>query len=491
MRRSLAYAAVVTSLFLAGCGDNIAPPPISRLNSNFVHSSIKPIDNLIIQLFPKGIETATGARWDRIDIELGSYVNGAWTGPSPDQGLKHTMDLIKFIRLKTGDIDASGLRDGESRDHAGNRLVTAMLLYLGTGDKDAPVPGGSADLVVAVVPAGAEASIVTPSGHAGLRLDPGSTSEERIISISKDETGRLDYSGRQYLPFYKFESLPHTRLNKLGRFAVCEVTTGEEAPTLAQHDRMHLAHDLPANPADWTPGARQVEGIEILPLVGAQPGEVQSGLIDCPNPDFGGGIGQASFGKRALYAVNKALSKVFSPKKLYAYDQGPEHFSGFFSRFASVDPPQDFVGIWNGTTTATGASSGQPVTLVISSQTLFGVSGEYRVAVAGSTSGYNQAGRLIVSSALSGLTGLAFTIDPFYSPYSTGIKLDNTLTLTNVDGVATLTGTTVRTLANGSTDNWSLVLTKGTTPTVTFMSNLSAAPLGSTKTSVVEGAPIQ
>src|SRR6185436_3786187 len=125
-------------------------------------------------------------------------------------------------------------------------------------------------------------------------------------------------------PFYHFESLPHTRLNSPGRFAVCEATSGLQAPTAAQHDRMRLAHDLPASSADYTPGATQVEGIEILPLIGDRAGDPpQSGLINCPNPDFDGEIGAIDLGSRALYAVNRVLTKIFSPKPLYAYDQGP------------------------------------------------------------------------------------------------------------------------------------------------------------------------
>src|SRR5688500_18156349 len=74
--------------------------------------------------------------------------------------------------------------------------------------------------------------------------------------------------------FYTAHSYPNLRLNNAGRFAVCMDETSERRPleypedeggSRPIDDRMRLAHDRPANPADYTTGATQEDGIEILP----------------------------------------------------------------------------------------------------------------------------------------------------------------------------------------------------------------------------------
>lgn len=124
----------------------------------------------------------------------------------------------------------------------------------------------------------------------------------------------------------------------------------------------------------------------------------------------------------------------------------------------TVDP--DFVGIFNGTITLTGATSGQPATIIITSQSETGVVGEFRVAEVNSTVAYNQT-RVFTSSSIVG-SALNVTIDPFTSPFSSAIKVDFTLTRTE----NTLSGPTVRTLAGGTTDTWDNLMELSPTPLV-------------------------
>jgi len=347
MRRSLAVATMLALLSTA-CNDESTLPNVNVANSSVARSRATAIDNFIIQLFPRGIETATGSRWDRIDIELGVWNAGAgqWTGPNSAIGRKHTSELIKFILQKTGDIDASALGPGETRAHAATRLIAAMVAYVLNGPGGA-IPSPTADVTVAIIPPGAAAIVKSPSGHAGVSIPAGATSEERIIIVGQTPSsgfptrcsGPLEYTGCQFPLFYTFESLPHIRLNVPARFAVCLDFSSPNAPTEAEHERVRLAHDLPDNAADYTPGATQVQGIEILPLIGTHEGDPpQQGFMDCEHPAPPPVIGFNGLIKRGLYELAELGAKVFSPKELYAYDQGPEHNSIFFSNFNAVDP---------------------------------------------------------------------------------------------------------------------------------------------------------
>ena len=509
MRKTLQFLLLAATL--AACSDGGRPAaPELRHGGNFGQSRATPIDNLILQLFPKGLETATGKRWDHIDSELGAWdeASKSWSGKVAE-ARHHLMELSKFVTLKTGDIDVSTL-GGETQEHAADRLIFAMNAYAYGGPNAlTTLPTGTTDLVVQVVPAGQAALIQTPSQFAGLRLFEGSTLEDRVIAIYRnplqDEftarcSGPLPTDRCQYKHFYKFESYPLLKLQQSGRFAVCHVRDSN-GPTATEDEYIQLAHNLPADPANYTEGAIQEGQIEILPRA-----TTQTGVVDCDGLDqeeVASGIIGA--GQRALYAVAKLASNIIAPKALHAYDQGPEHNGDFFSDFVGVGAP-NYVGTWNGTTRSVGSTTTpQPVTVIITSQTDQGVVGEYRVDQAGEPPfiAYNSRpsdglGRFIAASSV-GFNGLSFTIDPFYSPFSAGIKLDHSVTRSfNADGVAVLSGETIRTsLINQQlvTDRWELILTKadvalvGPPPPINIVT-LRAAPTGSTAKSTSD-APIQ
>ncbi|MEX2154844.1 MAG: hypothetical protein WD825_15990 [Gemmatimonadaceae bacterium] len=343
MRHSLAYAALFTVWLAAACSD--APtvsPQLMRTGGPVTHSLSEDIDLMVADFFPKGLETATGARWSTVKSKL---ADGDVAGAA-----KHLVDLAKFIRLKTGDVVAPA---GETQQHAAARLVLAMSTYVFSGPT-APTPQPGPDIEVAVVPAGEPATVQTPSEHAAVDLEAGSTNEDRIIVISQEQTlfleqcsGPLPTTLCQYPLFYRFESFPKLALNKVGRFAACMVTSGPRRPleytegesTKEVDDRMRLAHNKPESEADYTPGSTIIEGIEVLPKAETQKG----GLITCEGVVYppvvvaarGGWLG---IGERALYAVANFAGWLLTPKNLYAWDSGPEHDSRFFSNFNGVDP---------------------------------------------------------------------------------------------------------------------------------------------------------
>lgn len=336
MRRAILYLAAAT--LATACADNgRTTAPELRRGGTFAQSRVTAVDNLIRELFPKGLETATGKRWDHIDTELGTWDNTSmsWTG-NVAEARHHLLELSKFIVLKTPDIDASTLGT-ETKKHAADRLIFAMNAYaFGGPDAATTLPAAGTDLVIQVVPAGTAALVQTPSQYAGVRLDEGSTAEDRVIAIVEhpaSETfarceGPLPTDRCQYPRFYRFESFPHVKLLTPGRFAVCHSLTGTNARAPGEDDLIRLAHNLPADPNNYTQGAIQEGQIEILPLAG------NSGVVDCDAPPPSLGFIGAS--RRVLYALGRAADRWLLPKTAHAYDQGPEHYGEFFSDFNAV-----------------------------------------------------------------------------------------------------------------------------------------------------------
>lgn len=335
MKRSFTYAALVTALVSAACSDNTpTTPELTRFrgSSGMILTPLEQYiqDQIDLQL-PKGFEDAVDARWASVQRKK---LDGDMPG-----AVKQLNTLSAWIIKKTADITPPA---GETKSQAAARLILNMSnwLYLGATAPVSLVP--NADVAVQVVPAGAAATVQTPSKKAAVSLVAGSTNEERIIVVVEDETsfpnhcqGPLDTSRCQYPRFYHFESFPDNRLNTAGRFAVCHVKSGDRAPG-SNDPFIRLAHDLPANPADYTDGSvrepSEGGGIEILPRAATQ-----NGIVDCDFVPPSTTVGLLGTGQRALYALATFASGFLSPKNLYAYDSGPEHFALGFSNFNAVD----------------------------------------------------------------------------------------------------------------------------------------------------------
>jgi hypothetical protein len=173
----------------------------------------------------------------------------------------------------------------------------------------------------------------------------GSVSEETVVVITQEAqpyprncTGPLHTRYCQYPQFYHFNVFPDVRLNSPARVAACHINSGTERRPLpgSSHDFYRVAHDLPADAANWTPGAAQIDGIEILPYADAHD------LVDCHNNSYLAltELRDSGLGGRALYAlarIGSAVGRALTPKSAYAIDLGGGGELFMFSNVAVVD----------------------------------------------------------------------------------------------------------------------------------------------------------
>jgi len=329
-------------LFALACSDNPAgsKPGVPR-GASF---SITPTGTLdqeilrILDLLPKGLETAATTRWGNVKAK---YALGLSDPTQMAVARQMLFELSAWVTMKGPNMDPPPF--GESRTSAAVRAVLYMAMYVFNGPgTPAPTYFTGADAVVGLVTPGAAATVVTPTAHAGVAFEAGSVAENTIIVVSQNLTpfipncsGPLQTLLCQYPLFYTFEQFPHTRLLKGARFAVCHINGGSDRMPLRPliHDRFRLAHNKPANPADYTPGStiRQDfgESIEILPYVSQT-------FTVCNNVQYTPETPPAIIG--ALGRMGRALAKLMTPKSAYAIDQGGGGVSFFFSPFNDVDP---------------------------------------------------------------------------------------------------------------------------------------------------------
>jgi hypothetical protein len=342
MRSRSLVVAVVATLSLAACSDS--PPtgagmiPFGQAPANLTLGQY--IDQQIVALLPNGHAKSVAARWNTVQK---AKAKGDMAG-----AIGHFTSLADWLIKKTGDFTPpSGTTKGQAAAH----LVLAMATWLHDGPDAAPPAPTGADVAVEIAQAGQPFLIQTPSLHAGVSWEAGSTNEDRLIVLAQDPNpyagvcnGPLVTRRCQYPLFYTAHSYPNLRLNvgHPGRFAICMVETGDRRPleypadeggARPIDDRMRLAHDIPATPANYTQGATQEDGIEILPKVEQQSGE----LIECDEPDK---RAMGAF-ERAIYVASRFVGKLISPESAYAWDSGPEHNFEAFSHFNGVDPQSE------------------------------------------------------------------------------------------------------------------------------------------------------
>ncbi|HEY8832311.1 MAG TPA: hypothetical protein VIM21_07360 [Gemmatimonadaceae bacterium] len=336
-------AASLFALALAACSENP-----NELKSFVGHrtSLIQPPTTLdqgivdILGLFPKGLETAATTRWGNVKQK---YAAGL-TDPAQMTVAKQMLfELSDWVNQKTPNMDNP--TTGETKTAAAARAVLYMALYVYGGPTTTPPPASvTADNAVGVVTPTAPATIVTPTKHAGVQLDAGSVAENTIIVVTQtatsypdDCTGPLQTKFCQYPQFYTFEMFPHKTLLKPATFNVCHVNVPGERSLLpgANHNHFRLAHPLPANPADRTPGSTISEGdgesIEMLQLV-------PQSFSTCENSAY---LGEPVVTVGALGILShlaKGLQHLLSPKMAYAIDLGLGGLSKSMSPFNDVDP---------------------------------------------------------------------------------------------------------------------------------------------------------
>lgn len=326
------------ALALVACGDadvshdaGPSAPVFTTISGSALSDSI---DLLIVRAFPDGVEKATQARWKNVKARLASGSTQA----------AHAMyaPLAEFVQQRTPMMDGQAL-GAETPAQAATRLVAYMGTYVYQGPSaSVPIVGPDAAFGVVLPSAGGETVIVTPSEHAGVAFPAGAVSVPTVVLISQNVTpyaqcaGPLVTTRCQYPLYYRFDALPHVKLNEPARFGVCHVNN----PLPADHHRFRLAHDRPVSSANYTTGATQVDSIEILPVVTVsdflhcEPGGVHAAVA--PRPTTLAGRTLQRLGRVADLAV-----AAFAPRPLFAamrIDQGIGGKAEYFSNFNVVDP---------------------------------------------------------------------------------------------------------------------------------------------------------
>ncbi|HUQ21246.1 MAG TPA: CARDB domain-containing protein [Gemmatimonadaceae bacterium] len=333
MRSRLIGLAVLA--VVAGCTDSTPTSTLAKnpgsLRKVVVTGSLDQNINTLIGLWPQGLSTASGTRWQNI--------KDSYNAGQISVAKSKLVELTKFINNKTGDMTQPPA--GETKKAAAARLVLYMALYIYNGPNTTP-PNYSpdADNAMGVLTASQPLTVVTPSTHAGAQFEAGSTSEDRIIVITQNPdpypvecSGPLQTTACQYPLFYHIESFPAGRLLKTAKAAICHINSGTDRYPLADHDRFRLAHTKPANSADYTTGSTIRDNIEILPLV-------SQSFVFCDNVSQPPVIASNIF-RRGLQMVGALATNVLhaaSPKSAYAIDQGGGGGFNIMSPFNNVDP---------------------------------------------------------------------------------------------------------------------------------------------------------
>ena len=332
----LAFALVFVGLACSDVPTSTSVRPFDGLRTYTVLEDF--IQAAIDRYLPRGFESAVEARWATVKQKKNA---GDMKG-----AIQHLNTLSLWIDKKTGDIS---IPSGETvtKQQAAAVIVVNMARWVYDGAAANPQIIPTGDVAIEIVPAGAPLAMVVPSQHAAVSWNAGTTAEERIVVVAEDPgsypaicDGPLPTSRCQYPLFYKVESYPHTKLINPGKVEVCLVTTGDRRPIEYQdeetegpiHSRVRLAHNKPANIANYTPGSTIDGDIEILPL--ASPTQQQTGLAQCHEHSDVGLRGL----EKAAHVVMHLAGRLVTPKNAYAYDQGPVHEFSFFSNFNAVDP---------------------------------------------------------------------------------------------------------------------------------------------------------
>jgi hypothetical protein len=318
--RSRVVAGLAVLLFSLSCSEN--PTGSALKASGAVANELETVDELIVALFPQGLETAALQRWSATEDALARDSKTAQ---------RHMMQLADFALTMQGQERLED-PDGSGPMSVNDGVLKLIALMFGTVNPDAPQPptnlGG--DFVVAVVD-GSHQTVVTPSHFAGVEFPAGAAADPFLLVVRQTPDiydnckGPLNTSLCQYPRFYDFTPYPYSRLTKQASFGVCVLVDGSsKAPSKEVDDRLRLAHDAPADaPRDgyqYVPAA-EGRGIEILPYV-------QTKFLDChrkPPLIIGGDL--VGF-----------LENLLLPAKAYAIDLGGGGQSDAFSNFNVVDP---------------------------------------------------------------------------------------------------------------------------------------------------------
>ncbi|HET9424306.1 MAG TPA: hypothetical protein VFO55_02960 [Gemmatimonadaceae bacterium] len=307
------------------------------------------IDDLITQLFPTGLKTATRTRWDNVKARAARDAGGA-----PSTALKAQLNsLVAFMQQQEPRLNHPL---GEARQHALTRLTLQMLMYVYEGPDTPPPPVVTTNEFGfgIVSPTATSPTVVqTTSEQAVVEFPAGSVDEETVVILEqnttpypKNCTGPMTTRRCQYPLFYRAHVFPEKRLKLPAKAAICHVNSGSSRLPLRGgdfHDRFRLAHDRPADPANYSDGATQEDGIEILKHV-----HVDASLMDCSGgTDYDVAFVRSRPGAlgnlldRTEWLARSAVARagrLLTPRTAFAIDQGGGGLILFFSNIGVVDP---------------------------------------------------------------------------------------------------------------------------------------------------------
>lgn len=343
MQRILLAACTTLTLLAAACSDggparSAAPgeratAPRYSLTQADLDARIK---SLIVDLFPNGLETATGARWESVKEKV---AQGQTDPAQAATARAKLVELTQWILQKRTSLTAPA---GETVSSAVAKLVLYMSAYV-YGASVPAVPAGVDAAVGLVLPDGSDpAPIVTESKFAGVDLKAGSVAVPTVITVMSNAAeptygtcaGPLNTTLCQVPRFYKFESFPHVKLAVPATFVVCHTKPASLPWATSDLDaRLRLAHDKPLDPANYSAGSTIYEGIEILKYV-----PVTAPFVDCDGSSAPSQTHAAGSVVTRLQALAGAAWSFVAPKTAWAIDLGGGGESSFFSNFNHVDP---------------------------------------------------------------------------------------------------------------------------------------------------------
>lgn len=347
MRTIRLWSALLLAGFALACSEPLTPTPAlpgaidPSLNVTTSATLDAEITGLIDRLFPTGLQTSLGTRWETVkkDYDAGKVLDAK----------QRMFELVRWIESKKGHM--TDPQTGETATTAAARLVSYMVLYVYQGPSTpAPTYNLGADATFEVVDPAEDDTVTTPAFRAGLNVDPGTFTEPVVVTITQNPnpypdncSGPLTTTLCQYPRFYDFSITPKLSAQHPIHIAVCHLHESDprgplDVPHGTLHDRLRLAHPLPANPSEWTAGGTQLgssgNDIEILPR-SALADQGSSG-VTCGTTVAQGSTAGSRGGLVSMVA--SALRSAFTPRLLHAVDFGPEHDTFAMSPFNLVDP---------------------------------------------------------------------------------------------------------------------------------------------------------
>jgi hypothetical protein len=390
MRRERLLTIMVV-LLAVSCRDATAPttswtvPTGSRYQLGASGTLDGEITSLIAMLFPNGLETAAGTRWDGVRAK---YAAGDVVGAR-----KRVNELARWVKNKESQMEPPPMN--ESRAGAAARLILYMSLYVYNGPATQPPPefGVGADATAQIITPTEPAVVQTAAMKAAARFDAGSVADEAIVVISQNTqffqkkcSGPFTTKYCQYPLYYHYRVFPQQAFLKNVRTSICHVHRGPDdpyEPTKYQplpgvdHDAFVTLHDLPADPKSYTPGGKQIreEQIEVLPHSTEPPPATP--VVSCSGTAYGqvslfdvpaapsGVFGKAyAMATRAVNGAATAVGRALTPQNLYAVDNGEETFTRSFSNFANADSSgHPDLEVRGSSTSAASVAAGDPLTV--------------------------------------------------------------------------------------------------------------------------------